>query len=450
MAWTFSQTAGSSVCSAQLVGDPRGDVNAVGDRPDGDLVLGQLGPEGLVHLPRDVPVQRRHAVVVIGRADREHRHREVGGGVGLPGASEREELGLREAERGAVRLEVALHELRREGVVAGGHGRVCREDVACRARLGGHGEARAVGPHGARDAFEREERRVPLVHVADRRREPDGGERVDAADAEHDLLPDAELLVAAVKGPGDVPVGHLVPFEVRIEQEQGDAPDLHLPELRDDLALGVGDLDGEALAVGAHDRQDGQAVPVVDRVTLRLQAVVVQKLAEVPLRVREPDAHERKPEVAGRLEVVAREDTEAAGVDGQRFVQAVLHREVGDGGVGGLGKAPREPALLLEVLVERGAGSVEVGHETVVGGELVEALLPDAGEELDGVAVDLLPLLGVDADEQLARHGRPGPPEVVCEVAQPLELGREAWDDCEAPEGRECGHGDRVGYSGAC
>ena len=83
---------------------------------------------------------------------------------------------------------------------------------------------------------------------------------------------------------------------------------------------------------------------------------------------------------------------------------------------------------------------VEVAGERVVGGELVEAVLVDAREELDGVAVDLLPEVGIEADEELVRDGRPGPPEVVGDVAEALERGGEARDDGEVPQRR---HGGR-------
>ena len=77
---------------------------------------------------------------------------------------------------------------------------------------------------------------------------PSGLERVHAADAEHDLLADAELLVAAVERAGDRAVVGRVLREVRVEQEERHAADLHLPELRVDDAVRVRDVDDEPLA----------------------------------------------------------------------------------------------------------------------------------------------------------------------------------------------------------
>ena len=83
-----------------------------------------------------------------------------------------------------------------------------------------------------------------------------------------------------------------------------------------------------------------------------------------------------------------------------------------------------------------------MGDKGVVGRELVQPLLADPRQELDRVSVDLLPLLGVDADEQLAREWLPGPPQVVRDLAKVLESARETGDDREASEG---GHGGDEG-----
>ena len=55
-----------------------------------------------------------------------------------------------------------------------------------------------------------------------------------------------------------------------------------------------------------------------------LAPFAVDALLEVTLRVEEADADEGQPQVAGRLAVIAGQDAQAAGVDGQRFVQPKL------------------------------------------------------------------------------------------------------------------------------
>ena len=63
---------------------------------------------------------------------------------------------------------------------------------------------------------------------------------------------------------------------------------------------------------------------------LRLAAGLVDALLEVTAAVEEPDADERQPELGRALQVVAGEDTEAAGVDRQALLDAEFHAEVRD------------------------------------------------------------------------------------------------------------------------
>jgi hypothetical protein len=78
------------------------------------------------------------------------------------------------------------------------------------------------------------------------------------------------------------------------------------------------DLDGRA-ALLAQER-DGQAVRVEHGVVLLLPALPGQRLAEVPAAVQQAHADDGDTEVGGRLEVVAGQDAQAAGVLRQRAV----------------------------------------------------------------------------------------------------------------------------------
>ena len=174
---------------------------------------------------------------------------------------------------------------------------------------------------------------VRVVHVG-RRAAGEGAERADgahAADAEQQLLQQAVLAAAAVEAVGDA--AHLLGVRRRlgVEEQQRDAPDVGDPHAGVQLPVArqvERDLDGGAVAVA----QQGQAeaVGVEQRVGLALPAVVADRLAEVAGAVEEADAGERHAQVGRALEVVAREDAEAARVLGERAVDAELGREVGD------------------------------------------------------------------------------------------------------------------------
>ena len=116
--------------------------------------------------------------------------------------------------------EVFPHQLQRESVVARRHRRVRGEDIARRDHLQRGVEIELVLLHLAADQLQREKRRVPFIHVVDRRLDAHRVQRMDAADAEHDLLLDPHLVIAAVKLRGDLAVLLRVLRQIRIEQDK--------------------------------------------------------------------------------------------------------------------------------------------------------------------------------------------------------------------------------------
>ena len=150
--------------------------------------------------------------------------------------------------------------------------------------------------------------------------------------------------------------------------------------------------------------------------------------------VEEADADERDAEVGGRLEVVAGEDAEAAGVLRERLGDAELGREVGDqpqraGALAGL-----EPAGLGQVALELGVHLVEEAQEAGVGGQGVEALGRDEAEEPDGIVDRRVPLLGVDPAEQVAGLLVPAPAQVHGQRLEGGQLRGQARADGEAAQ----------------
>src|SRR5262249_11445517 len=57
---------------------------------------------------------------------------------------------------------------------------------------------------------------------------------------------------------------------------------------------------------------------------------VLDRLPEVTPAVEEPDGDGRHAEIRRRLQVVARENTEPAGVNRKTLVETELHREIGN------------------------------------------------------------------------------------------------------------------------
>ncbi len=219
--------------------------------------------------------------------------------------------------------EVRLEQLPREAIDAGRHRGVGGEHPARPYRFDRLGERQPLlGPLPY--PFEAEEPGVALVGVEHLRMQVERPQGPDAADAEHDLLAEPVLLVAAVEPVRDGDRLGWVPGNVRVEQVQTDPP--HVDPPHPDLHVDAGEIDDDLHAGRLRAERRG----VDAGVRLLLPAVGVEVLMEVALGVQQPDADERHAEVGGRLQVIAGEHPEPAGVLRERLGDAELGREVGD------------------------------------------------------------------------------------------------------------------------
>jgi hypothetical protein len=351
-----------------LATQPGGHVDAVRDRAD--LVARP-------HLAADRAVQRADRVGAAGQPQRERGQVEAGREAVVPavGVAEREQLVALDAQVGRGALEVGPHGVLVEDLVARRHRRVRREHVV-RADLGDGLVERpqhrlrtaraAAADRAPAQRLEREEGRVALVHVVEPRRDAERLEHRHRAAPEHDLLQQAHLASADVELARDVVVLGRVVRRVAVEQQQRHVPDEGRPHAQRDLPVAGLDLDAQRAAVGPLDAQQRQAHRVELGEVVLLPAVLVDDLVEVAAPVEEADAEQRQPHVRRLLEVVGREDAEAARVDRQRLAQAVLGRDVGDGRL----VEPRAP----QVGVEEREHARHLVEEGLVDRELDQAL----------------------------------------------------------------------------
>jgi hypothetical protein len=171
---------------------------------------------------------------------------------------------------------------------------------------------------------------------------------------------------------------------------------------------------------------------VVFGIALLLPAVGVEVLSEIALLIEQPDSDERQAEVARRLQVIAREDAEAAGVDRKTLVEAELRGEIGDlrARWSGLSFAI-VPGLTVQVVLKRIPDAIEMSDEAVVVGEFVEPILRFDAEQFDRIVIEGGKEVLVDAPEQENRVRIPAPPEVVGQFRKTSEFFRKAREDGE-------------------
>ena len=240
-----------------------------------------------------------------------------------------------------------------EAIMAGGDGRVGGEDDFAGNLAGGGVEVEAFFVHARADGFKDGEAAVAFVEMQDAGRDAHGLERAEAADAEQQFLTNAGARSRRRRGARwcrDPQARCRVRWSR--EGSRSQRPTLTCQTLarmaapRVAISMTTGspfDADG-----GLH----GELIDVGLEILFALPAVLVEALQEVSLAVEEADADERDVEIGCALDVIAGEDAEAAGVDGQRLVQAELGREVGDGARtqhAGVGCAPG--AVCVQILL---------------------------------------------------------------------------------------------------
>ena len=160
------------------------------------------------------------------------------------------------------------------------------------------------------------------------------------------------------------------------------------------------------LAVLVHLLFDGEAAEVLCFVVGNLLTVHGEGLREVAEAIEETDSTHINIGVGSLLDVVTGEDTETAGVDLQRLVQAILHAEVCYAGTVCAG-------LDIHVSTELIIDVIHLLDDGLVLSELGELLVVQAFEHEHRILSTLLIEDGVEMCEKTTGAVIPSPPHIV-------------------------------------
>ena len=344
------------------------------------------------------------------------------------GAAQAHEFGATDAKVVAAAGKVVPHHFFAEMIVPGRYRRVRGEHGIGRHRLQ-RGMERETALHLAPYPFQHQEGGMAFVDVIGGGLDPQLLQRAHAADAEHDLLLNACVLVAAVELVRDIAVFDAVDGQVGVEQAQADMADMRFPDLDLQHAAGQFDLDVDFAAFLAHGRMYRQIVELGIGVVGNLVAVVVDALEEVTLAVEQPDGDERQAHVGGRLAMVAGKDAEAAGIDREALVETEFGAEVGDQIARMQFELHVAPQRLAHVGVERRQHAVVAAQEDVVFRRLGQTLFVHPFQEGFRIVVDRVPQTGMQTREQCPAGAVPAIPEVVRQFGKARQATRNAWID---------------------
>ena len=173
--------------------------------------------------------------IVVGRAtERQGGHGERGAPLLLL-EGDLHELVAGEAELRPVAPEELLDHGEGEGVVACRHRGVGGKDAPCLHLLERLLKRLSLGDKLAAE-FENQERRVPLIHVPDRRLVAELAQGANPPHTEHELLRDAHLLVATVEARREFAILRTVGMDIGVHQQQFDPPNPKLIDFGVDRA----------------------------------------------------------------------------------------------------------------------------------------------------------------------------------------------------------------------
>ena len=156
--------------------------------------------------------------------------------------------------------------------------------------------------HQPDNAFDAEKRGMAFVHVIHGRLHAERFQGSISADPEKNLLPDTHFQIPAIKLRGNLAVFGPVGRQIRVQQKKLDPADIHVPDLR--VHLSVRQFDGHFHVWNELDRP---RVEIIVFKSFLLPAGGIEVLPEIPLLVEKPDTHERKAQIAGGFQMIARQ-----------------------------------------------------------------------------------------------------------------------------------------------
>jgi len=219
---------------------------------------------------------------------------------------------------------------------------------------------------------------------------------------------------------------------IRVEQKQRHPPHVHAPNLKVHHVQADFHRADEPVAIRIKHRLHRHVVRIHRIIVLRLPIVGIDGLLKIALPVKEADPHETQIEVAGGFRMVARQDTQAAGGNRERFVQAKFRREIRDGILVQFGRVLMAPGILVVQIIVKLA---EHTAHAIGKARLLEMnpqfIFRNFAQHGHGVVPEVLPAAGRKPLEQVLRLLVPTPPEIARQLIEAgnqfIQFGARQW-----------------------
>src|SRR5579859_958272 len=311
-----------------LRSEPRGNMHAVSDMSDGNLVLGLSAEQAGPHGSRNFAVQRGHRIGAARKPQGKHGHAKQFVGVAGMFAAEPKQTFLGKTQRLAQRSNMFLDQPGVESVVPGRNWRVGGENHFARnpRYRSIEGDAFILHPHA--NGFQNRKSTVALVQMKHARSNSQGFQGAQAPNTQQKFLANADAQISAVQAGRQLTIFGRVALHVRIQQQQVAATDFHAPHFGKNASTPGFNLDHHRPAIFANGDLHRKLIDVGLEVLFPLPSPQVEMLAEVPLPVKQPDSDQGNVKIRRAFDVIAGENSQAAGVHRQGFMKSELCREI--------------------------------------------------------------------------------------------------------------------------
>ncbi len=311
----------------------------------------------------------------------------------------------------AQKRQVLAQQAGRKRIETGRHRRVGGEDIAGARRPQRLPESQIRLDGEVTRPLDDGECRMSFVDVADLGIRMECLDDAPAADAKHDLLHQSCLASTAIELCRYAAVGRAVERIVAVQQIELHVPDGRLPHAQMEHATRQFEPYPQPSPVLENDRLDRHHRRIIVGVELLLDAVGVDDLAKIPFLIQQPDSKRRDVEIAGRLQIIAGQDAEPAGIERQCRAETEFHAEIGNPGKRRLAVVRNEPSGPFEIFLPRRHEAGELLAKGSIRGQSLQSPRRCALQDAPGI-FRATPQPRIDALPKSVGFVAPGPAQV--------------------------------------
>ena len=379
-------------------------MNTIGHVADGHFFAALAGPHMIPHASGNLAMKLAHTIGVVGQTEAKNGHREFSKLLTRSASPFNDPIDRNPRFR-LERAQMGFDQADRKCLVPRRHRSMRGEHIRSRHHFGCSFQIQPFGLHQELHAGDAQERGMAFIQVTDIGFDAHSQQGTETTEREQQLLTQTVGLTAAVEPCGDLTELRWILRHVRIQQHKGHTAHHELPDSGMKRSFRQRDGDLESLALRRAGSAHGQAADFIVRIALLLPAFFIKPLLKEALMIKQADGCERNSKVRCRLQMIAREQSQATGVKPDRFMQSELQREIGDLAVDGFRARGRSRELgfhLAELLLER-----------IVFRKCRNGGLRKTAEEFQSVTSDFAPERCVDTAEEGDRVLVPAPPDVA-------------------------------------